>query len=193
MFNFFRRTNKKQSKKKNELFTNSVNAFHYRKIYKNLSKEDFDTISDDNLIQAIFDNISANISEDEYESVKRLNESQQAIYKIWLLESEINNGGFNQFYYNSSGRFYNELPESLKIIGANKFAELLGNANRVYENNYDFITSLQNGTLDGFSKSYKDNPLDEFDCKFSELYSEENIEKLQIHYIKTHINDFINC
>lgn len=42
-----------------------------------------------------------------------------------MVEGEVNNGGFNQFYFNSSG----QLPTwAFEIIGANKFAELVQKA-----------------------------------------------------------------
>lgn len=178
-----------------EEIANSINLFNKRKIYKEISDIDMAEIKDENLLQAIFDNISINLPNDyerEYESVNKLNKSKQAIYKIWMLEAEVNNGGFNQFYYNSSGQFYKELPESLKLIGASKFAQLVEKANNIYEENFETITESQDGSLEGFSESYKENPLDEFDDKFYELDSEENLEELQIKYIRNNQSDFIN-
>ncbi|MEQ1646511.1 MAG: DMP19 family protein, partial [Pyrinomonadaceae bacterium] len=44
------------------------------------------------------------------------------------LEREINNGGFDQYFLNSSGSFAHETVESLKSIGANRTAEILNEA-----------------------------------------------------------------
>ncbi|MBP0902702.1 DUF4375 domain-containing protein [Mariniflexile gromovii] len=54
------------------------------------------------------------------EKADRLNPSQKIFLLIDSLESEINNGGFNQFYFNSSGNFSHETVEALLQIGATK-------------------------------------------------------------------------
>jgi hypothetical protein len=44
------------------------------------------------------------------------------------LEREINNGGFNQYFFNSSGDFAHKTVQSLQTIGANKTADILQKA-----------------------------------------------------------------
>ena len=130
--------------------------------------------------------------ENEYETVMSWNKSRQAIYIIWLLEGEVNNGGFNQFYFNSSGEFYKHLPDALRHIGANRYADMTQKANETYERENEKITKYQDGTLEGFSKSYEDNPLDEFDDAFYELEEVEDLQQLQIDFIRSHKSDFID-
>lgn len=66
------------------------------------------------------------------EEMEKLNEAQQIFYLNQCLEREINNGGFNQYYCNSSGNFAVETVESLKAIGADKTAEILSHANSIF-------------------------------------------------------------
>ena len=68
------------------------------------------------------------------ESIDTLTQQQKNFYFNQNLEREINNGGFNQFYINSSGDFAHETVESLKAIGADKTAEILKNANGQFPN-----------------------------------------------------------
>ncbi len=154
-----------------------------------------DSSEDDDLPQLVFDNLLQNVGDNyknEFNIVTSWNKSRQAIYIIWLLEGEVNNGGFNQFYFNSSGQFSELVPDALKRIGAIKFADLAGRANATYQLEYDKITEHQDGTLEGFSKSYENNPLDVYDDEFYDLYKEENLIDLQIKYIRLHKGDFIN-
>ena len=75
---------------------------------KKLTRNNIDTISDKNLEQVIVDNISLKVngdSENEYFVAKELTKPQQMIFIIEQVEAEVNNGGFNQFFYNSSGKF----------------------------------------------------------------------------------------
>lgn len=94
---------------------------------------------------------------------------------IWALEAEVNNGGYNQFYFNSSGQFYKHLPDALKLVGAPKFADLTKRANNTFEKENPKITQHQDGTIEGFSKSYDENPLNKFDDEFYDLYETENL------------------
>ncbi len=163
--------------------------------YATLTEKAIDTTSEDKLLFLVFNVLSqkqAGEYEDEFKKVMSWNASQQAIYMIWLLESEVNNGGYNQFYYNSSGQFYKLLPDALKLIGANKFADLTERANKIYEQEKDKITKHQDGSVEGFSKSYDNNPLNKLDDEFYNLYKKEDLEKLQIDYIRSHKQDFID-
>ncbi len=178
-----------------EILANSVEAFKNRPIYKELTEQIIDSTSDENLLQVVFDNLSEKQPTDyekEYETVMSWNKSRQAIYMIWVLEAEVNNGGYNQFYFNSSGQFYKHLPEALKLVGATKFADLTEKANKTFESENEKITKHQDGTLEGFSKSYDENPLNDFDTEFYELYKTENLQQIQVDYIRKNKKEFID-
>lgn len=182
------------SKELQDQIARSVEAFQSRPIYKELSEEIIDAIPDEELLQAVFDNLSEQLSddfEDEYGIVMSWNKSRQAIYTIWLLESEVNNGGYNQFYSNSSGQFYKLLPEALRLVGARQFADVTQRANTVFEKYNDDIIKEQDGSVEGFAKSYEDNPLNDLDIKFYELYTIEDLNQAQVRYVRTNKRDFI--
>lgn len=173
---------------------NSVVASENNPDYKALTEQIIDTTSDENLLQVVFDNLIENLPADyekKYERVMTWNKSRQTIYMISLLEAEVNNGGYNQFYYNSSGLFYKHLLEALRCIGANKFADLTQKANNTFEIEYEKITKYQDGTMEGFSKSYIDNPLNDLDTEFFELYSTENLQQIQVDFIRKYKTEFI--
>ncbi|MFD2903804.1 DMP19 family protein [Sphingobacterium anhuiense] len=178
-----------------EQLTQSVEAFQNRPIHKELTEQIIDTTSDENLLQVVFDNLSEKIPPDyekEYETIMGWNKSRQAIYMIWVLEAEVNNGGYNQFYFNSSGQFTTHLTEALRLVGANKFAELTKRANNTFEKENPKITQHQDGRLEGFSKSYDDNALNRFDDEFYNLYKTENLQQTQIEYIRANKKEFID-
>lgn len=62
------------------------------------------------------------------EELDKLTEPQKQFFYNQNLEREINNGGFNQYFINSSGDFAHETILSLKAIGANKTTEILKQA-----------------------------------------------------------------
>ncbi len=185
----------KLSKEMEEQIEQSVEAFNNRPIYKELTEQNIDTTSDDNLLQVVFDNLSEKLPtdyENEYQTVMTWNKPRQAIYMIWALEAELNNGGYNQFYFNSSGQFYKELPDALRLVGANKFADLTQRANNLFEKENEKISKHQDGTIEGFSKSYEDNPLNDLDTEFYELYKTENLLQIQVDFIRKNKNEFID-
>ena len=80
----------------------------------------------------------------------------------------------------------------LKIIKANKFVDLVSRANSVYEKDKERLSAYDDGSMESFSKSYKDNPLNKFDDEFYDLEKKQNISKLRIKYIREHKSEFVN-
>ncbi len=160
-------------------------------LYLTVSK--IDKTSDSRLIQVVFRNIREKIrshTEGEYQAVSSLPKPRQAIYVIWHLQAEVNNGGFNQFYFNPVGKYAHLVPQALSLVGANRFSQLVVKANMTYEDYYDTITCQQDGTIEGFSRSYDNNPLNELDRQFFQLYSKEDLSAILIHFIRTHKKHF---
>jgi len=60
-----------------------------------------------------------------------LSPAERIIHCIWWLEAEVNNGGFDQFFFNSAGDLYAETCDALTMIGANKTRKLLDAASTV--------------------------------------------------------------
>jgi hypothetical protein len=175
--------------------TKSIEDFKNRPIHKVLTSETIDTTADIILLQTVFDNLVEKLPKDykkEFETVSGWNKPRQAIYIIWILEAEVNNGGFNQFYFNSSGQFADLAPDVLQLVGATRFADLVSRANDVYRAENDKITRHQDGTIEVFSKSYDDNPLNKFDDEFYELYKYENLQQFQIDFIRDNKHFFID-
>lgn len=177
-----------------EQFKKSIVEFENRKIYKELTTEILNSIPDDKLEQAIFDNIYEIIGDDyenELNNVKKLSKGQQAFFSTWIIEGEVNNGGFNQFYFNSSGQYAKMAEMGFMTIGAEKFSELTKRANKIYAANKERLEEFDDGTMESFSESYKDNPLNDLDTEFYNLYDSEKIGELRIKYIQENTKEFI--
>lgn len=183
---------KNKSKFDNEI-SKSIQEFNNRTIYKELTKEIIDNTPDEKLLQTIFDNIETVFDDGEIytvERIKNLSPGKKAIFSIWILEAEVNNGGFNQFYYNSSGNFSELAFEGLILIGATSTADILQRANTIYKNIEEDLRNNDDGTIESFSESYENNPLNAFDDEF--YNNEEKLLEIQINYIRENINQFIN-
>lgn len=53
---------------------------------------------------------------------------QRAFSSIWAVESEVNNGGFSQYFFNSSCETAGFVAEALETIGAPKTADICRHA-----------------------------------------------------------------
>lgn len=61
-----------------------------------------------------------------------LNSIEKNILYIEMLEGQVNNGGFDQYFFNSSGEYAHETLIALKEIKAPKMAEILNRAITVF-------------------------------------------------------------
>lgn len=92
------------------------------------------SIPDAGVEQAIIDHVIAKLDghEDrEAQIVKSLPAGVRATWLTWIVEAEVNNGGFNQYYYNTDGRFASEAVAAFEYFGAKEHAALMREANAV--------------------------------------------------------------
>ena len=64
----------------------------------------------------------------------RLTVAEKVFFCVWELEGEINDGGFDQFFFNSGGNYAVEAVDAFKKIGASKTAGIVRRANSVFKN-----------------------------------------------------------
>lgn len=189
--------NQKEIKKSDDqiVVVNSVNNLEKNKNSKVLTSKIIDETSDENLEQVVYDNIVETFNHDfskELECIKKLSAGQQMFWSTLILEGEVNNGGFNQFYINSNPQIGEMAQKGFKLIHADKFADLTFRANKVYEENKTKFEAFNDGTFESLGKSYEDNPLNKLDDEFFDLDEIQNISKLRIKYIREHKIEFIN-
>jgi hypothetical protein len=200
LFNFFGCKSDKKTdsqtemdQKMQDIIDKSFDEYNNRKIYTILTSEIIKKTHDDQLVQTIYDNIETNFEEGEQytlDKVNNLTKGQQAIFSVWWVEAEVNNGGFNQFFFNSSGQFGPMSEAGFELLNAAKFANLMRRANSIFAENKERLEEYDDGTMESFSESYKENPLNILDEEFYELYNTESLNELRIDYIRNHLSEF---
>lgn len=114
---------------------------------------------------------------DRYNKVGYDNLSQQEklFVCVWGLEGEVNNGGFDQYYFNSSGDHSLDVEASLKAIGANHTADLVRQGNALFgaagPSAERFVRQKQLDALDD-EKIKKMNEIEEEFFKYKDKLSE---------------------
>ena len=98
------------------------------------------------------------------------------LFATWVLESEVQNGGFDQFFENNGIEWGEIALNGLKRIDAIDFAILAERAIEIYKN--------QDSEFEN-----KRNP--DFDDLDDEFYDLEGLDKLQIQYIRQNYEEFV--
>jgi Domain of unknown function (DUF4375) len=60
-----------------------------------------------------------------------LSEAEKLYYSVALLRNEINNGGFHQYFFNSSGNYYSYIEAGLQLLGVTQTLTLLREAKEI--------------------------------------------------------------
>lgn len=61
-----------------------------------------------------------------------LSEPDRVLATLWRLEADVNNGGFDQYFFNSSGDQAFFAERALRLIGANRMADIVAKAVAVF-------------------------------------------------------------
>jgi hypothetical protein len=115
----------------------------------------------------------------------RLSLPERVFAAIWELESEVNNGGFHQFYFNSTGDIANFTPDALKAIGAINAMKLVLEANGLFPNGHPAEDQMaRRAQLEAIGKNDGKDLFDQLDDKF---YSyPDNLTELLYDYVILH-------
>ncbi len=192
MFGFFKKKVKSEEPAKMPL--PDLKAFFERHIYDKLTRKVINETTDADLPQIVFDNIYAIIGKSgkaEFDAVQRLSQGQQAFFAVWCVEGDVNNGGFNQYYFNSGGAYAELAADGFSLIGASRYAVLMWKANTLFLSIREELEKYNDGTLERFSESYTDNPLNDLDDQFYDLDKIEDLHKLKVDYVRANIEQFI--
>src|SRR6266478_3973171 len=147
--------------------------FKNRKIYTELSCEIIETIPDDKLQQVILDFIGLKIGQDWENDVKRvppLGPGFSAVYFLSGLEIEVNNGGFNQFFYNRGRAAVLRAKDGADLLGLSALAAVISGALQIEEKESDKMAKVKEaGSIEAFFESYEHISFETVDDEFMSL------------------------
>jgi hypothetical protein len=113
---------------------------------------------------------------------------QKVFSSIWALESEVNNGGFSQYFLNDSCETASFVSEALEIIGAPKTADLCRRAIAAA-----FPAGLPENPEDISSAAadFSDEVMDAFEPLDNEFFAyPHNLTDLLFAYVSKHPEEF---
>lgn len=110
--------------------SNLANAL-YRERSETITLDLISNTSDDELDQLLVDFVEVkliNANSDESVQINSLLEPLKMLYVTWILEGQVNNGGFFQFYWNGYGYLEKDIVLALKYFNAPQHLELFKKA-----------------------------------------------------------------
>ena len=122
------------------------------------------------------------------DNIEKLSYAERVFYTVFQLEGEVNNGGFSQYLYNSSGDFANEIVKALCEIKAYKTADICDAALTALGSEIPENWELRQEKLESMITDEVGEILDEYD---NEFYScSDNLEELSYKFIITNKSQF---
>jgi type IV pilus biogenesis protein CpaD/CtpE len=165
----------------------ALDTFNRRTIYESLDPTILAGIADNELEQAVVDYVAAKLAGchgREEEALAVLPAGARALWLTWVVEGEVNNGGFNQYYWNTNDRFAADAVDAFRFFSATEHASLMQEANRVRAQESRTIQEFKDrGSLDAFSESYKESKLGPLDERFYDL--KESLSALRTAKIRS--------
>jgi len=123
-----------------------------------------------------------------YSNPPELTEAEKTIVYFDELEREVNNGGFKQFFDNSSGKYSKEVVQALKDIRSVQFLKLVESAIAQFPNSNVPVNWVECRKLVEEIEEVADPVWDKLSREFFKY--EEDIYTLMIGYINNNIKDF---
>jgi len=110
----------------------------------------------------------------------QLTDEERVILAIEALEREVNNGGYGQFFVNSSREYAPIIVNALRVIGCPKTAEITQSALKIVQETPMTDQEIENGTWE--QNEERQNALGQCDTLYFER--PENIEESLFAFIK---------
>ena len=113
---------------------------------------------------------------------------QKVFSAIWAVEAEVNNGGFSQYFFNSSNESAGFVAEALETVGAPKTAYICRRAIEAA-----FPTGLPNSTqaIRSAAVDFSEEVLGKLDQLDQEFYSyPHKLTDLLFNYVSKHPEEF---
>lgn len=121
--------------------------------------------------------------------VRSLSPGKRMVWGVFLVDGEVSNGGFNQYFWNGSGAYAQEARDGFRLIGADPQVKLLDEAVARFEEHVGALTPFyEQGSMEAFSESYEQDVFGDLDERYWEL----DTASPQAAYIRAHPDEFVS-
>lgn len=104
--------------------------------FRHLTPELLASLSADEVAEAIVQHVHHRFTGawgSEAPILRALPAGVRAIYTTWLVDAEVNAGGFHQYFFNSSGQYAGDALSGYELLGAEDYAAIMRSAIATFE------------------------------------------------------------
>lgn len=152
-----------------------------RKIYTSLDVATLKQIPDDELIGALHDYFVQEVTNSkpgEFNS-ENLSQGLREFDRATLVEFEVNNGGFDQYFYNTEGVLGAKAVSAFEFFGATELAQITREANAIFQKENEAAKRDSNGSREFPGRNPEYEPLDERFYLYEETLEARIIMKIR--------------
>jgi len=157
-----------------------------------VSIADMTSAADEELWEILYKALTPRVRgnrDEEYAIVKSWTKGLQMLWATQLVDDEVNNGGFNQYFFNASGQYAIEAIEGFDLIGAHQRAQVVRKAVDQWLRDAPKLRMFyEPRTLEAFMESYKHTDLGAID---DEWFKAPEFFTARTQYIRAHPGEFV--
>ncbi len=137
---------------------------------------DLQNCNDEELVSLVYDKATELYLETFGETLEKADSAMAELLATWVLESEVHNGGFDQFFLNNGLEYGYNAANGLSRIAAKNYLSVTEKAIEIFKNQSEEYQKKRNPDF---------SPLDD------NFYDLEGLEKLRIDYIRSNYEKFV--
>ena len=128
------------------------------------------------------------LDKEERKGLASFTQAERFVYSIEGMVREVNNGGWNQFFFNSSGALAFDLVPALQAVGSKKNLSIAERALKIFGKPASLSEDDRAKHLDKITKDGEISPWDGLEGEFYE--NPEDLEAMMIEYIARNQTEF---
>jgi len=128
------------------------------------------------------------LDKEERNGLASFTRGERFVYAIEGMVREVNNGGWNQFFRNSSGALAFDLAPALEAVGSKKNLSIAQRALNIFGNPASLSEDDRGKQVDKVTKDGENNPWDALEGEFYE--NPEDLEAMIVEFIARNQAEF---
>jgi hypothetical protein len=129
------------------------------------------------------------LDKEERKGLAAFTRGERYVYAIEGMVREVNNGGWNQFFFNSSGALAFDLVPALEAVGSTKNRSIAERALKIFGKPASLSEDDRAKHLYKVTKDGENNPWDKLENEFYE--NPEDLEAMMLEFIARNQAEFV--
>jgi hypothetical protein len=128
------------------------------------------------------------LDKEERKGLESFSKAERFVYAVQGMSREVNNGGWNQFFFNSSGQLAFDLVPALEAMGSKENLSIARRAVKRFGKPASLSDDDRSKHLAKITKDGEENPWEELEDEFYE--NPEDLDTMTLSYIAKNPGEF---